>query len=411
MADKYTNKSGSDSNTGADHLNAYLTVQKNVDEVGSGDDSYIGFGEYDENLLMPATKGVNIICDNATILKVSSGELFDRTGFAYRHIVRNAYIQATALWDGTTFERFVEFRNCVVDAEWNAAQARGETGSPYLFQDTVFVDDITLYWGRITDPDQMQFENCTILGNFELDHVYGSVGFYGHFYNIAFGGSFTLTEALTGQNYTFEHCAMPSTLSINGVSYAFDEAVAAYPTYLINCFEVADITAYMDDNYCPTPGSPLIDNGKAGAYADYVGARKPANNYDIASELFVGATYSNTEYSTLYGGVVLSAGATTGTVTTNVLRLGASQTIRELFLDVTQSLPTDVVDYDNTNSPNTLTFRYRISTTSEADCLAQSWTEVENWEEDLFQNSHGSEWDDFEIEDEEYDEYDEDYIW
>lgn len=381
MADKYTKKSGDDGNTGADYANGYLTIQKNVDEVGSGDNSYVGFGEYAENIVFPATKPITLIFDRSTFLKATTGYVFAASDLVYAKNIYNANIESGSLVQSTTRAMIPNFYNSEIHAPINL-DPRGGSSTYFYAENSIFTNTFQFLQTYSYQGFHRHINSWFLGSTFYVRYQLAPGNYYAvncGYKNLQLAG--TGTTVWTDHTWLFEHCALPSTIYLQGVATSFADAVANYPSVFVNCFEVADITTFLDSNYCPIPGSPFIDNGKGGIYANYVGARKPANNYNIASELFVGATYSSTEFSTLYGGVVLSSGATTGTVTTNVLRLGAAQTIRELFLDLQQSIPTDVVDYDKTDVPNRPTFRYRSSLVSEAACLAASWTECENWED------------------------------
>ncbi len=50
MAEYYVNKSGNDGNSGADHANAWASIQHAIDTISSDDTIWVGSGVYEENL-------------------------------------------------------------------------------------------------------------------------------------------------------------------------------------------------------------------------------------------------------------------------------------------------------------------------------------------------------------------------
>jgi len=361
MADKYVNKSGNDSNTGADHANAYLTIQKGLDEIGSGDTLYVGYGEYTENLSLP-NFSITIEADQQTVI---DGTLaLNDGGGVFKNIIFAQILHTVEYYYSDTTFINCEFRGhgfFYVSAEASILYSRcifKNTGafyvytyvpnSPFLFDKCIFVQSDTLAIRPQAVNEIFEFTDCYLNDNVEM---------YDMDKNLA-------------DVFRFEYCCIEIEYwrFQDGTWASYAEAQAASPAAFTSCF---DLPPNFDSNYCPAPWSPLIDNGSM----DYIGARPPANNYGVGDDLFNGATFSDVEYNGTLGVYQVVAGKTVGTITTSVIDYGESQHIRNIFADADEVYRSDVLDYDNTDIPNSLTFRYRcggiMTLTSISICNSQ----------------------------------------
>lgn len=375
MADKYVNKSGSDSNSGADHANAYLTIQKGIDEVGDGDVLYVGFGKYAENLTTSTAKAFNLIADFGTTVNPASGAAFD-----FNH-TSNANINIYYLkFDAdvktlSPIDRMPSFYNCKFDT---VIINRRHQDEDVEVKNSIINNIILVVQGGAAS--KVSFVNCTIQDEVDVSYDVGSATDKSFdFINCLFSSAKNIDNFNTNYTTRFINCCARGSFEFSGTTYAdLAAAEAALPDLFQSCFNKAP---HLDNNYCPEPGSPLIGNGAGGEYEDYIGARAPGVYHSANSELFAGASYSVGGWNETNQRYEPDAGESVLEVETDVQDAGASVAIGPAYKDAVEVYPTDMLRVEN-DTPNRLDYQMRYSDTSFAKADGSpAWSSYQ-WGED-----------------------------